>query len=146
MSPTRFASEHRWLYIGTIVLLVALAVAGVVRYEKVRTNNKATQKAEQLADAAESAGYPRPDVGAIKRTLGDDGGQVCEKPGSALKSALWKIDGISNGATGPGRRPVIGDTQAVRAEAKILEIYCPDKLDRIEDKIADLRTENTVRR
>ncbi|WP_330241993.1 hypothetical protein [Streptomyces sp. NBC_00525] len=145
MSPTRFASEHRWLYVGAIVLLVALAVVGVVQYEKVKANNQATRKAEQLADAAEEAGYPRPDVGTIARTLGDDGGQVCEKPGSALKSALWKIS-LSNGATGPGIRPVIGDTQAVRAEAKILEIYCPDKLDKIEDKLDDLKTENTVRR
>lgn len=145
MSPTRFASEHRWLYIGAIVVLVVLVVVGIIRYEKVKTNNKATEKAEQLADAAEAAGYPRPDVGTIKRTLGDDGGQVCEKPGSSLKSALWKMN-ISNGATGPGMRPVIGDTEAIRAEAKILEIYCPDKLDKIEDKIADLKTENTVRR
>ncbi|MEU2246762.1 hypothetical protein [Streptomyces sp. NPDC019224] len=144
MSPTRFASEHRWLYLGAIAVLVALAIAGIIRYEKVKTNNQATKKAEQLADAAEAAGYPRPDVGTIERTLGDDGGQVCEKPGSALKSALWKIS-LANGATGPGTRPVIGDTQAVRAEAKILEIYCPDKLDQIEDKLDDLKTENTVR-
>lgn len=58
MSPTRFASEHRWLYIGAIVLLVALAVVGVIRYENVETDNQATKKAEQLADAAEDAGLP----------------------------------------------------------------------------------------
>ncbi|MEU9091081.1 hypothetical protein [Streptomyces sp. NPDC048428] len=145
MSPTRFASEHRWLYIGAIVLLVALAVVGVIRYENVKTDNQATKKAEQLADAAEDAGLPRPDVNTLKRALGNDGGQVCDKPGSALNTALWKIN-LGNGATGPGMRPVIADTEAVRAEAKILEIYCPDKLHRIQDKIDDLRTDDTVRR
>ncbi|MFD8686432.1 hypothetical protein [Streptomyces sp. NPDC059651] len=144
MSPTRFASEHRWLYIGVIVLLVALAVVGVIRYETVKTDNQATKKAEQLADAAEDAGYRRPDVNTLKRTLGNDGGQVCEDPGSALKTALWKIN-LGNGATGPGMRPGIEDSRAVRAEAKILEIYCPDELHRIQDKIDDLKTDDTVR-
>ncbi|MFJ2091099.1 hypothetical protein ACIOEW_17785 [Streptomyces sp. NPDC087901] len=145
MSPTRFASEHRWLYIGAIVLLVALAVVGVIRYENVTTDNQATAKAEQLADAAEDAGLPRPNVNTLKRALGNDGGQVCDEPGSALNTALWKIN-LGNGATGPGMRPVIADTEAVRAEAKILEIYCPDKLHRIQGKIDDLRTDDTVRR
>ncbi|MEV0581199.1 MULTISPECIES: hypothetical protein [unclassified Streptomyces] len=145
MSPTRFASEHRWLYIGAIVLLVALAVVGVIRYENVETDNQATKKAEQLADAAEDAGLPRPDVNNLKQALGNDGGQVCDKPGSALNTALWKIN-LGNGATGPGMRPVIADTEAVRAEAKILEIYCPDKLHKIQDKIDDLKTDDTVRR
>ncbi|MFD7862000.1 hypothetical protein [Streptomyces sp. NPDC057682] len=145
MSPTRFASEHKWLYIGTIVLLVAFAVVGVIRYETARSGNEAQRKAEELADAAVDAGYPRPDVNTLKRVLGDDGGQVCEQPASALKTALWKIN-LGNGAAGPGMRPGIEDTQAVRAEAKILEIYCPDKLDRIQDKIDDLRTDDTVRR
>ncbi|WP_406458234.1 hypothetical protein OG782_35615 [Streptomyces sp. NBC_00876] len=145
MSRTRFASEHRWVYVGAIVILVALAVVGVIRYQAVKTDNQATKKAEQLADAAEAAGYPRPDVGTLKQALGNDGGQVCADPGSSLNSALWKIN-LANGATGPGMRPVISDTETVRAEAKIVEIYCPEKLDTIQDKIDDLKTDDTVRR
>ncbi|MEU6852192.1 hypothetical protein ABZ901_19995 [Actinacidiphila alni] len=145
MRTTRFASEHRWLYIGAIVLLVALAVIGVIRYESVKTDSEATDKAKQLADAAEKAGFPRPNVDTLKRALGNDGGQACEKPGSALASALWKIN-LANGATGPGMRPVIADDLAVRAEKKILEIYCPDTLHKVEDKISDLKTDGTVRR
>ncbi|AWT44767.1 MULTISPECIES: hypothetical protein [Streptomyces] len=145
MSPTRFASEHRWLYLGAIVLLVALAVVGVIRYASLKETDEAARKANRLADAAEQAGYPRPDVGTIQRALGTDGGIVCDKPGSALESALWKIN-VSNGAAFVGQRPVIADAQAVRAEAKILEIYCPDQLHRIQDKIDDLRTDDTVRR
>ncbi|MFF7333542.1 hypothetical protein ACIQU5_17100 [Streptomyces sp. NPDC090306] len=145
MSPTRFASEHRWLYAGALALLVALAVVGVVRYENVTTGNEATEKADRLADAAVAAGYPRPDTGTITRALGNDGGIVCDDPAGALKSALWKIN-VSNGAAFVGQRPVIGDGRALRAEAKILDIYCPDKLHKVQDKIDDLKTDATVRR
>ncbi|MGW0912578.1 hypothetical protein ACWD1Z_12630 [Streptomyces sp. NPDC002784] len=145
MSPTRFASEHKWIYIGAIVVLVALAVVGIIQYESVKSTNESARKANELADAAERAGYPRPDTGTIERALGTDGGLVCEDPASALHSALWKIN-VSNGAAFVGQRPVIGDAQALRAEAKILEIYCPDKLDRFKDKLEDLDTDDTVRR
>lgn len=144
MSPTRFASEHRWIYIGAIVVLVALVVIGIIQYEKVKSTNEAAEKANQLADAAEDAGWPRPDTRTIERTLGTDGGIVCDDPASALKSGLWKLN-VSNGAAFVGQRPVIGDERALRAEAKILEIYCPEKLDDFEDKFEDLETDDTVR-
>ncbi|MFE1289481.1 hypothetical protein [Streptomyces sp. NPDC058751] len=145
MSPTRFASEHKWIYWGAIVVLLGLVVAGLVRYAAITTNNQATSKANQLADAAEEAGLPRPDTELIASVLGDDGGLVCDDPASALKSALWKIN-VSNGAAFVGQRPVIGDGRALRAEATIIEIYCPEKLDRINDKLDDLKTDDTVRR
>jgi len=145
MSPTRFASEHKWIYVGAIVVLVALAIIGVIQYESVKSTNEAAEKANKLADAAEDAGYPRPDTEVIQRALGTDGGIVCEDPATALRSALWKIN-VSNGAAFVGQRPVIGDTKALRAEAKILEIYCPDKLDKFKDRLDDLKTDDTVRR
>ncbi|MFJ3668207.1 hypothetical protein ACIPSE_17385 [Streptomyces sp. NPDC090106] len=145
MSPTRFASEHKWIYIGAIVVLVALAIVGVVQYESVKSTNEAATKANKLADAAVDAGYPRPDTEVIERALGTDGGEVCKDPATALKSALWKIN-ISNGAAFVGQRPVIGDRKALRAEAKILQIYCPDKLDDIKDELDDLKLDDTVRR
>ncbi|GAA2314355.1 hypothetical protein OKJ48_43815 [Streptomyces kunmingensis] len=145
MSPTRFASEHRWLYLGAILLLVVLAVVGVIQYQSVKATDEAAEKAGRLADAAEAAGYRRPDTGTISRSLGTDGGAVCEDPAGALKSALWKVN-LSNGAGFVGQRPVIADSQAVRAEAKVLEIYCPDRLHKIQDRIDDLKTDDTVRR
>ncbi|MFH8463462.1 hypothetical protein [Streptomyces sp. NPDC017991] len=145
MSPTRFASEHRWLYAGALVLLVVLAVVGVIQYGKVKTGTEAAEKAGELADAAVAAGYPRPDTGTIERTLGTDGGNVCDDPAGALKSALWKTN-VSNGAAFVGQRPVIGDKRAIHAEATILKVYCPDELHRIQDRIDDLRTDTTVRR
>jgi hypothetical protein len=145
MSPTRFASEHKWIYIGAIVLLVALVVVGLIQYRTVKVDNEATEKANRLAADLNAAGLPSPDTETIARALGTDGGPVCEDPASALKSALWRIN-LSNGASGPGQRPVIADSQVVEAEAMLLEIYCPDKLDRIRDEIDELKTDETVRR
>ncbi|MFE6958025.1 hypothetical protein [Streptomyces sp. NPDC057696] len=145
MSPTRFASQHRWIYVCAILLLLALVVVGIIQYDSVRTTNDAHKKANRLADELVAAGYSRPDAGGVVRTLGTDGGNVCDDPGSALKSGLWKIH-LSNGAGGPGQRPVISDRRAVEAEAIILGVYCPDKLEKIQDKVGDLKTDDTVRR
>jgi hypothetical protein len=145
MSPTRFASQHKWLYLCAIALLLALVVVGLVRYSSVHATNKAQDKANQLADDLAEAGYRRPDPDVLARTLGTDGGLACEDPAGALRTALWKID-MANGATGPGSRPVIADTKAVAAEGLVLKVYCPDKLDDFKEKIEDLRTSHTVRR
>ncbi|WCD83828.1 hypothetical protein KPP03845_100147 [Streptomyces xanthophaeus] len=145
MSPTSYATRHRWIYIGAIVLLVAFVVVGLLQYKAVRDTNQAMDKANQLADEVAAAGFPRPDPSALARTLGEDGGIVCEDPASALKSALWKIN-MSNGATGPGQRPVIADRRAVQAEALVLKVYCPDTLHRLQEQIEDLKTDQTVRR
>ncbi|MFC9817480.1 hypothetical protein ACFVJM_36150 [Streptomyces virginiae] len=145
MSPTRFASQHKWIYICAIVLLVGFVVVGLIQYKAVRSTNQALDKANQLADEVAAAGYPRPDPSALARVLGEDGGIVCEDPASALKSALWKIN-MSNGATGPGQRPVIADRQAVQAEALVLKVYCPDTLHRIQNELEGLKTDQTVRR
>ncbi|MEU4063344.1 hypothetical protein AB0F25_13070 [Streptomyces wedmorensis] len=145
MSPTRFASEHKVIYWGTIVILVGLVVTGLIRYENVKTNNETLSKANQLQEELVKAGYPSPDTDTIERLLGTDGGQVCEEPGNALKTALWKIQ-QANGATGPGMRPVISDSKAVEVERIVLQVYCPDELDDFEDALNDLKTDDTVRR
>ncbi|MFD7546330.1 hypothetical protein ACFV0R_08675 [Streptomyces sp. NPDC059578] len=145
MSPTRFAAQHKWIYIGAIVLLVAFVVIGLLRYEAVRSSNEATKKANQLADMLEADGFRRPDTAAVARALGTDGGIVCQDPDSALKSAQWKTN-LSNGTTGPGQRPVISDRQVVEAEAIVLSVYCPDQLKQIQDRIDQLKTSDTVRR
>ncbi|MFF8380474.1 hypothetical protein ACF07V_30570 [Streptomyces sp. NPDC015661] len=145
MSPTRFASEHKWIYWGAIVLLVGLAVTGVIRYASVKRSNETLAKAEQLQAELVKAGYPSPDTDTVQQLLGTDGGPVCEDPGSALNTALWKIQ-QANGATGPGMRPVIADTKAVQVERIVLQVYCPDKVDDFDDTVKELKTDDTVRR
>ncbi|MER5960947.1 hypothetical protein [Streptomyces sp. NPDC002057] len=145
MSPTRFASEHKVVYWGSILILIALAVTGLIRYESVTRNSETLSKATRLQEELVRAGYPSPDTDTVERLLGTDGGQVCEEPGNALKTALWKIQ-QSNGAAGPGQRPVISDTRAVEAERIVLQVYCPDQLPEFEDELEDLKTDGTVRR
>ncbi|MFB7586402.1 hypothetical protein [Streptomyces sp. NPDC056169] len=146
MSPTRYASEHKWIYWGAIVILVGLAVTGVIKYTAVTTSNESLAKANQLQNELLEAGYSAPpDTDTIEALLGTNGGPVCEAPGNALQTALWKI-GQSNGTTGPGQRPVISDTKAIEAERIVLQVYCPDQLDDFDDAVEDLKTDDTVRR
>ncbi|WP_328911100.1 hypothetical protein OG230_17145 [Streptomyces sp. NBC_00234] len=145
MSPTRMASEHRWVYIGAIVILVALMVIGVIQYQSIKKTNDTKEKADQLSEQLVAAGFPAPDTGVVQRLLGTDGGIVCESPDDALQTALWKIQ-MSNGSGGPGQRPVISDTRAVEAERIVLQVYCPDQVDDFDEAVDSLKTDDTVRR
>ncbi|MFE5485927.1 hypothetical protein [Streptomyces sp. NPDC056527] len=146
MSPTQFAAQHKWIYIGAIVVLVGLVVVGLVQYSAVRKNNQTAAKADELSAKLVAAGYPAPDTDITESILGTDGGPVCEDPGAALNNALWKVQQLSNGATGPGMRPVIADSKAVEIERIVLEVYCPDKVDDFDEDLDDLKTDDTVRR
>ncbi len=54
-------------------------------------------------------------------------------------------DQISNGADFVGRRPVIIDRRMVLGEALILETYCPEELEEYQDRIKDLKTDDTIK-
>ncbi|MFF9013374.1 hypothetical protein ACF09C_10470 [Streptomyces sp. NPDC014870] len=146
MSPTRFASEHKWIYLGAIVVLVGMVIVGLVQYSAVRRDNQTATKAKELSDQLVRAGYPAPDQDTVERLLGTDGGAVCDDPGSALKTALYRLQQLSNGATGPGQRPIIADSQAIGAERIVLQVYCPDQVDDFDEAVDDLKTDETVRR
>ncbi|MFD7837574.1 hypothetical protein [Streptomyces sp. NPDC059761] len=143
MSPTRMASEHKWIYIGSIVVLVAMMIIGLFTYTQQRATNQAHEKANQLNDALVAQGFRPLNAGNIAATLGTDGGPVCEDPNSALKRGLWLIQ-MANGAGGPGMRPVIADNRILRAGLEIIKVYCPEKLDAYQEKIEDLKTSDTV--
>ncbi|WP_405488518.1 hypothetical protein [Nocardia sp. NBC_00511] len=63
----------------------------------------------------------------IADSLGEDGGLVCSDPSSPLIKARYEA-AISNGATGPGARPIIADNEVFTATSLAIETYCPDKL------------------
>ncbi|MED7951690.1 hypothetical protein ACFVYP_21310 [Kitasatospora sp. NPDC058201] len=144
MTRSLMASQHRWIYIGAIVLLVAMLVTGLLTYSQLRSTNEANRKAQQLSEALGAAGYPVPSQSQIVHTLGEDGGAVCQDPADSLTQAQWK-HGMSNGAGGPGQRPVLSDREVILAETIVLSVYCPDKLSAIKDKIDDLKLHDTVR-
>ncbi|MFE5794970.1 hypothetical protein ACFQ8C_20685 [Streptomyces sp. NPDC056503] len=146
MSPTRFASEHKWIYWGAIVILVGLLIAGLIRYGHIKQTAASSRKAEQLSEELVKAGYPAPDQDTTERVLGSDGGQVCEDPDNALKKGLYRLQQLSNGATGPGSRPVIADSKAVEVERIVLQVYCPDQVAAFDEAVDDLKTDDTVKR
>ncbi|MFF1785413.1 hypothetical protein ACFVX9_03000 [Kitasatospora sp. NPDC058243] len=145
MTTSLMASRHRWIYLGAIGLLVAMLITGLLSFTRLHATDQADRKAGQLARALGSAGYPVPARDQIVHTLGEDGGAVCANPSNALTQAQW-TSGMSNGADGPGQRPVLSDRIAVRAEAIVLSVYCPGRLAEIQDKIDDLNLQDTVRK
>ena len=130
-------------YIVAAVIFAVLLVIASLMYQSGSDDREARDKADQLATVLEDAGYPAPDRDAIVDVFGNDGGAVCESPGKSLaKAALHRQ--ISNGATGPGMRPVIADGDVLRGQIEIMQIYCPEDLPDVQGFIEDLKTGDVV--
>jgi hypothetical protein len=137
-------SSFTWVYWVLGAILIVLALIGVATYSGEKKDQESQQKAAELSAKFRAAGLPVPhDQDIIIRTLGDDGGPVCDDPSGALRKAIL-ADQISNGADFVGRRPVIIDRRIVLGEALILEIYCPEELEEYQDHIKDLKTDDTI--
>jgi hypothetical protein len=134
----------RWIYwvIGGLVLI--LCIIGLLTYSAGQENEQAKQLAAELTQKLERAGFTAPDQDILVRTLGDDGGAVCDDPADALRKAVQN-DMLTNGADFVGRRPVIVDRRILLGEALILETYCPDELEPYRDRIAELKTDDTIK-
>jgi hypothetical protein len=68
-------------------------------------------------------------------------GVVCADPVAALRRSV-ELTGLSNGAAGPGARPVIADRDVVGAELLIIRRYCPDRLQDVREYVDSLRTDD----
>jgi hypothetical protein len=144
-APPEAPQSHRTMYFIIGGVLVVLCVIGLILYDAAQDNEDAQAKAQQLTQAFEKAGLPVPaDTDQLVASLGDDGGAVCANPANALGKALL-ADQISNGASFVGRRPVIFDRRFVLGEALILQIYCPEELPGYQDKIDDLKYDETIK-
>lgn len=51
---------------------------------------------------------------------------------------------LSNGAGGPGQRPVISDNVAINAAEPAVSVYCPDQLGAFKKAYGDLKYADTV--
>jgi hypothetical protein len=140
------SADHSWIYWTIGAVVIVLTIIGLITYSGKKDDQKAQQKAEQLTQSFEKAGLHVPeDQDIITRSLGSDGGNVCDNPASALGKAVL-YDQITNGADFVGRRPVIIDRQVVLGELLILQTYCPDKLEQYRDKIQDkLKFDDTLK-
>ena len=136
--------DNRWIYWAVGAVVVVLVVIGLITYSGKKESQEAQQKSQELTQKFEQAGLRVPeDQDIIVRSLGTDGGAVCDNPASALGKATLN-DVIANGADFVGRRPVIIDRRILLGEALILDTYCPDKLQDYRDKIDDYKVDDTI--
>jgi hypothetical protein len=136
--------EFRLVYWICGAIALALVIGGFIAYDAKADSAEARQKASQLSAKLQQAGLPVPDQDILVRTLGDDGGSVCEDPGGALRKAIAH-DMIANGASHVGRRPVIGDPRLVQGQRLVMETYCPDELEDFREEFDDLKTDDVVK-
>ncbi len=130
------------IYIVSVILLVLFAVTALVMFRQARETQQSLAKADQLIAEINAAGGTAPSREQIARVLGDDGGAVCANPNDALSRATFHSQ-LTNGATGPGNRPVIANDSVAKGELAIIKIYCPDKLAEFQQYIDDLNTYNS---
>ncbi|VTR75779.1 hypothetical protein [Cellulomonas hominis] len=133
------------LYWITGAILAVLTVVALIAYRGAQEDEAASAKADELLVVLEEAGVERlPDKDQVVRVLGDDGGSVCQDPGHALRQAtLFSM--LTNGATGPGMRPVIADSRLVRGQLAVMSVYCPDEIEDVRQWLDDLPTDDHVR-
>lgn len=135
--------ERSWIYITTCILLAILIIWALVAFSSARETKRAQDKADQLIGALQDAGARTPDKDQIVRVLGDDGGATCANPNKALSRATL-LSLLANGATGPGARPVIADSRAIKGQLLIINIYCPDELKDFQQFVDDLKTDDVA--
>ena len=126
-----------WIVLG--IFFLGLMIVSVFVFNSNKKNQQAIDKANQLSAELAAAGLPVPAAQQIYNVLGDDGGAVCTAPANALvKATLY--GGLTNGAAGPGQRPIIADNKAVQGVALIIKVYCPDQAEDFQQVIDDLKT------
>jgi hypothetical protein len=141
-SPAK--GQHLWLYVVLGAAATGLAIWGVTAYRGHEATQEADAKAAQLQDGFKAAGLPTyADTRDIARTLGSDGGAVCESPERIAQSLLKQQ--LSNGAGGPGQRPVTVARQTVHGELLILQTYCPEKAPAFQKFVNGLDYADVVR-
>jgi hypothetical protein len=135
--------ERSWIYYSALILLIAMVVAALIVFRGARESREASDKADQLIAALDDAGARTPDKDQVVRVLGDDGGATCENPNDALSRSVL-LSQLSNGASGPGARPVIADSRVFKGQLLIIEVYCPDELEEFRAFVDDLETSDVA--
>ncbi|NMO52263.1 hypothetical protein HH310_13785 [Actinoplanes sp. TBRC 11911] len=136
--------SHLTLYIVSGLVFLLLAFAGILTYRGAQKSQEADAKAAQLSLELSKAGLRVPTTDAIAGVLGDDGGAVCQDPGNALRRAtLYGM--LTNGAAGPGLRPIVADNNALRGQLAIMKVYCPQHLETLQQVANELKLAKTVR-
>ncbi len=142
VQETQTSRERSTLYIVMAVVFAVLLVIGLISFRSARSTAEAEEKADQLIAELENAGARAPSQEALVRVLGDDGGAVCADPNGALSRATLLAQ-LTNGASGPGSRPVIANSRVVQGELMIIKVYCPDELEEFQEFVDSLNLDTT---
>ena len=124
-------------------ILGVLLIAMLVGWNYDRQNDEADAKAAELIAAFEGAGLTAPDQDQIARTLGDDGGSVCETADSELVQGYWKLRLMVGGEFYV--RPVRLDGKIRQGLSLVVDVYCPEKRPDIEDFFEEWDFDDVVR-
>jgi hypothetical protein len=135
--------ERSFIYYVAWAVIALMVLGSLLVFRAARQTAQAQDKADELIAALEEAGARTPDRDQIVRVLGEDGGATCEDPNEALSRATL-LAVLANGATGPGARPVIADSRAVKGQLLIIEIYCPEELEDFQQFVDDLKTDDVA--
>ena len=136
--------ERSWIYITSCVILAILALWAIFAFSSARETKRAPRQGRRVHRRTAGRRAARtPDKDQVVRVLGDDGGATCANPNKALSRAtLFTL--LANGATGPGARPVIADSRAVKGQLLIIKIYCPNQLEDFQQFVDDLKTDDVA--
>jgi len=144
VDETSTSRERRVIYAVIAGALVLLLIIAFVFYRSAKSDQQAQDKANQLIAALQKAGVRVvPSQEQIVRVLGNDGGATCKDPSSALRKSIL-FDQLTNGAGGPGRRPVIVDNRLFLGQLAVIQIYCPDELPQFQQMVENLKTANVA--
>ncbi|MEU4163628.1 hypothetical protein [Actinoplanes sp. NPDC026670] len=125
---------------ATVVLFAGI---GLITYSNDYQADKAAEKAAQLQAELTAAGLRVPSTEQIVNTLGADGGAVCLDPDDALRRGIL-YGQLTNGAGGPGLRPVIADNKVVQGQLLIIKVYCPTYLEPFQEVVDGLKLEDVA--
>jgi hypothetical protein len=121
------------------IIFILLAGTALLAFGTNKDAQQADERADQLIGELTAAGLRVPQKDMIVGVLGDDGGATCADPVSALgRGVVYGM--ITNGAGGPGVRPVIADNNVLRGQLLIIKVYCPQYLERFTEVANDLKT------
>jgi Tfp pilus assembly protein FimT len=140
VEETSTQKDRRVTYIVITVALVLLLIICLIFYRSAESSQEAQDKADQLIAALQKAGVRAvPSQEQIVGVLDNDGGALCKDPASALRRSIL-FDQLTNGAGGPGRRPVIVDNRVFLGQLAVIQIYCPDQLPQFQQMVEKLKT------
>jgi hypothetical protein len=138
------ARTRRTIYVVLGVVFLLLIGVALLAYSSAKSTAEAEQKAGQFRAELAAHGMRTPSIEQIVRVFGDDGGATCADPNSALRRGVL-LGQLTNGAAGPGIRPVIADNRVVQGQLLVMKVYCPDQLEEFTDFVNTLKYADVIK-